>query len=162
MVAHVLRIQYLKDVQQEIKAPVFVVGLFRSGTTNLHRLLALDPALPSLLIWELAPPPPVSASTGADDLKRKRLALRDKIAEEAPAANEIGDWARFDIMHKVDTDLPEECQVSVGNIVPVAVVPFFYASIGRWKIYNYGLPTRTTRSYCRCWHTMTTLLVLTP
>lgn len=36
----------------EVREPVFVVGHPRSGTTQLHRLLALDPRFTSLRAWE--------------------------------------------------------------------------------------------------------------
>ena len=131
MVAYLKQIQYFKDVpaisEQRIRDPVFVVGLFRSGTTNLHRLLALDPAHRSPVLWELGSPPP--DSTDPVDMRRELQALRDKFAEDVRMAKTVGDWARFDIMHMVDTDLPEECQVAFGSIVPVTVGPFFYASV---------------------------------
>ena len=133
MVAYLKQIQYLKDVpvvlQQQIKAPVFVVGLFRSGTTNLHRLLALDPAHRSPLLWELGTPSPDTLSTNAADLIKDRKARRDKFEEGIRIGRSIGGWDRFDSMHKVDSDLPEECQVSFGSIVPNTLGPFFFASM---------------------------------
>lgn len=41
---------------QPVRAPVFVVGHPRSGTTFLHRLLALDPRFTAPLAWQLALP----------------------------------------------------------------------------------------------------------
>jgi hypothetical protein len=43
----------------KIEAPIFIVGLQRSGTTLLHRLLAADPGLRALISWEAANPVPV-------------------------------------------------------------------------------------------------------
>ncbi|PYJ13287.1 MAG: sulfotransferase, partial [Verrucomicrobia bacterium] len=44
---------------QEIRQPLFIVGLPRSGTTLLHNLLAADPEHRSPLMWEvMAPSPP--------------------------------------------------------------------------------------------------------
>ncbi len=68
-------------LSQEIKAPVFVVGLPRSGTTALSQFLAEDPAARSLLRWELlnAIPPPDPA--GPEDPRlaatRKAFEARD-------------------------------------------------------------------------------------
>lgn len=43
-------------LQQPIEAPVFVVGLPRSGTTALHRLLAVDTQFQGLPLWLAATP----------------------------------------------------------------------------------------------------------
>src|SRR6185436_6009397 len=42
----------------ELPPPVFVIGLPRSGTTFLHRLLAADPAARSIPYWESFDPLP--------------------------------------------------------------------------------------------------------
>jgi hypothetical protein len=43
----------------EIKNPIFIVGLQRSGTTLLHRLMAADPGLRALISWQAVAPAPV-------------------------------------------------------------------------------------------------------
>jgi hypothetical protein len=53
---------------QVIRAPVFVTGLPRTGTTALSNLLAADPAARSLRFWESQrPTPPPDAATYASD-----------------------------------------------------------------------------------------------
>jgi len=50
-------------VTRAVPAPIFVVGLPRTGTTALSHLLAQDPDTRSLRVWEAAdpaPPPDVS------------------------------------------------------------------------------------------------------
>ena len=42
----------------EIKAPIVIAGLPRTGTTHLHNLIACDPALRSLPYWESNQPVP--------------------------------------------------------------------------------------------------------
>ncbi|MFT4825809.1 MAG: hypothetical protein ACI9J0_003743 [Cryomorphaceae bacterium] len=49
-------------LDREIKAPVVVVGLARSGTTRLHRLLAADERFLHLKAWESVNPVPLPAS----------------------------------------------------------------------------------------------------
>jgi hypothetical protein len=44
--------------QKPVKQPVFILGLPRSGTTFLHRLLDLDPMLKAPQFWELMRPIP--------------------------------------------------------------------------------------------------------
>ncbi len=59
-----LRAEWLRDLHAEIdrtpvEAPVFIAGLQRTGTTVLHRLLSLDPALRPLPSWEALNPTPI-------------------------------------------------------------------------------------------------------
>lgn len=51
---------------REIKTPVVVVGLARSGTTRLHRLLAADSRFLHLKAWESVNPVPLPESFGAE------------------------------------------------------------------------------------------------
>src|SRR5262249_7868977 len=47
---------------REIRQPLFIVGLPRSGTSVLHRLLATDPEHRAPLMWEVrSPSPPTRA-----------------------------------------------------------------------------------------------------
>ena len=51
--------QLYPDVaRQEIREPLFIVGLPRSGTTLLHTLLAADPEHRAPLTWEVMTPSP--------------------------------------------------------------------------------------------------------
>src|SRR6266699_6065537 len=53
---------YPNIAHQEIREPLFIVGLPRSGTTLLHNLLAADPEHRSPLMWEvMSPSPPTVA-----------------------------------------------------------------------------------------------------
>lgn len=54
--------------RQAVPAPVFLVGLPRTGTTALSHLLAQDPATRSLRVWESAQPvpPPETATEHSD------------------------------------------------------------------------------------------------
>src|SRR5207249_10680985 len=55
---------YLNVARQEIREPLFIVVLPRSGTTLLHNLLAAEPEHRSHLIWEVMSP---SRPTLADE-----------------------------------------------------------------------------------------------
>jgi hypothetical protein len=85
-----------------VEAPVFVTGLGRSGTTLLHELLSLDPAVRSPRLWELmySVPPPEAVTYGTDPRIR---AADDEITvmdEMVPA---------FTGMHENRGFLPTEC-----------------------------------------------------
>lgn len=78
-------------------SPLIIMGLPRSGTTLLHRLLAEDPAHYAPRFWELARPLPQPGKP--DDRRRKaerELALRKRMTRD------------LDAKHFVTADTPEE------------------------------------------------------
>ncbi|MFD8019014.1 sulfotransferase family protein [Streptomyces lavendulae] len=85
-------------VEQE--PPVVLVGLPRTGSTLLHRLLALHPALRAPRLWELlAPVTPPGAGAGS------LLAAAER--HVADLARTAPDLAR---VHPTGADEPEECE----------------------------------------------------
>jgi len=85
--------------RQEIKAPLIIIGLPRSGTTILHSLLAQDPAARSPQCWEMKHPfPPPRAETYETD---PRISLTDAEIETFDP--------EFRAMHRMAATLPEEC-----------------------------------------------------
>ena len=91
------------EIQEEkITAPMFIVGLPRSGTSILFELLAQDPDVGVPLMWEaLQPcPPPEAASYDSDP----RIEVADRLFTQ---------WGRvapeFNSMHEMRGDIPSEC-----------------------------------------------------
>jgi hypothetical protein len=85
-----------------VDAPIFVVGISRSGTTALSHLLAADPDNRSLLAWEATDsvPPPVAATYHDDP--------RFVAAREAPDV--LGQLnPGFKAIHHDEPDEPVEC-----------------------------------------------------
>jgi hypothetical protein len=79
----------------EIRRPVFITGLPRTGTSILHELLACDPDNRVPLAWEVRRPcPPPKAATFANDprIEQCDTALRiwSEIVPEYPAIHELG------------------------------------------------------------------------
>jgi len=128
-----LRAQYLFDkhheiLERQVRPPLFITGLQRSGTTVLSRLIADDPAARSLASWEaLAPVPAKDAPTGALDRSRLRTA---KLAERtlrylAPD---------FFAVHPVRAQSPEE-EVMLLDLTftsTVAEATYHVPSFARW------------------------------
>jgi hypothetical protein len=85
--------------QQEIRAPLFIVGLPRSGTTLLHTLLAADPEHRAPLTWEIMTPSPPS-----NENKRQRI-------QRAQRNCNCLNWLAptFQHVHPVGAELPQEC-----------------------------------------------------
>lgn len=114
--------------EERIVAPVFIVGMSRSGTTALSHLLARDPANRTLLGWEAADPvPPPEPATWDTDPRY-----------EAAKANEFG--LLHDInpaitaMHHDPPDMPVECLVPMTqHFVSLSLaVQLPVASYARW------------------------------
>ena len=91
--------------RQEIREPLFIVGLPRSGTTLLHTLLAADPEHRVPLTWEVMTPSP---PTGDHEQRRIQRAIQ--------SCNYLN-WLAptFRHVHAVGAELPQEC---VGLMTP--------------------------------------------
>ncbi len=85
---------------ETIEAPIFIVGLPRSGTSILHELLARDPRLRAPLSWEAhSPCPPAGGEAEAACIER--------------AENVFTFWNRlvpaYATMHEMGARIPCEC-----------------------------------------------------
>ena len=89
------------------EAPLFIIGLPRTGTTALSNLLAADPQIRSLRLWESgAPVPPPESATQDDD---------PRIAETAAGLEAM--YAAFPKMRSMYFQTPTgptECQDLLG------------------------------------------------
>ena len=92
--------QFYPDItHQEIREPLFIVGLPRSGTSVLHRLLGADPEHRSPLMWEVRSPSPPTR----DDEKRR--------IQRATQSCNFFNWIvpTFRYVHTVGAEVPQEC-----------------------------------------------------
>jgi len=90
---------YPNITRQEIREPLFIVGLPRSGTSVLHRLLATDPEHRAPLMWEVrSPSPPTRAN------EKRRI-------QQATQSCNFFNWLAptFRYVHTVGADVPQEC-----------------------------------------------------
>jgi hypothetical protein len=85
--------------RQEIREPLFIVGLPRSGTSVLHRLLAADPEHRAPLMWEVRSPSP---PTRVDEKRR---------IQRATQSCNFFNWLvpTFRYVHTVGAEVPQEC-----------------------------------------------------
>lgn len=90
---------YPNIAREEIRTPLFIVGLPRSGTTVLHRLLAADPEHRSPLMWEVRSPSP---PTLVDEKRR---------IQRATQSCKFFNWLvpTFRYVHAVGPEVPQEC-----------------------------------------------------
>ncbi|MFT5767202.1 MAG: hypothetical protein ACI9DH_001023 [Halioglobus sp.] len=97
--------------EQDIAAPMFIIGLPRSGTSILFELLAQDPEVGVPLTWEaMFPCPPPQQSTYLSD---PRIEQAHQLSTQ---------WARvvpeFATMHEMGGSIPAECgHLMVGSFI---------------------------------------------
>ncbi len=102
------RAQHPAIAREEVRRPLVILGMPRSGSTFLHGLLARDPAYRVPLHWELRfPSPPPERETRATDPRIARAARHirwfHRLAPE------------FKKIHPVGAELPEECVVVLSH-----------------------------------------------
>jgi Sulfotransferase family len=90
---------YPEITRQEIREPLFIVGLPRSGTSVLHRLLGADSEHRSPLMWEVRSPSP---PTRYDEKRR---------IQRATQSCNFFNWLAptFRYAHTVGAEVPQEC-----------------------------------------------------
>jgi hypothetical protein len=109
-----------------IRSPVFVMGLPRTGTTFLHRLLSLDPAVRAPITWELlAPVPEPNGSSSQEEHENDRAKRAKYIKKLLATRKSMGDYA-LERIHEVGWDLPEECLLGLTDELPVHL-QFFHS-----------------------------------
>ena len=96
------RKQHPEIEKEEIVAPLFIVGLPRTGTTILHALLEQDPTSRSPLSWEVQfPVPPATPETWDND---------PRIAEDQKVLDQLFQLVPgFAAMHPMGATMPQEC-----------------------------------------------------
>jgi sulfotransferase family protein len=87
--------------QLEIESPLFIVGLQRTGTTLLHRLLASDPGFRYLASWEAINPAPFPQKKDSGSDPRIRMAEIAQLSLKYLAPD-------FFAIHPIDARGPEE------------------------------------------------------
>jgi hypothetical protein len=120
MVRRLKMVEYLKKhpevLRVPVREPVFVVGLPRTGTTFLHRLLSLDPAVRSPYLWELLAFVPTK--DGERDMAADNQKRANGIRKLLQLRRDMGDTA-IDHIHETSADLPEECIWAMSDELPL-------------------------------------------
>jgi hypothetical protein len=116
-------VRYSEIAREEVRTPLIIVGMPRTGTTILHELMALDPNNRCPLFWEVeAPFPPPETRTYDIDPRIDRSAGHIKLSHYLMPGVEG--------MHRMGAQLPQEC---------VSITADVFASM----LYNtiYRIPT---------------------
>ena len=88
--------------RERVRAPIFIVGLPRTGTTFLHNILAQDTSLRAPLHYEAVDPVPAAAERSCGARKAKAKKDLDAFLRLAPG---------FRAFHEISADAAEECVV---------------------------------------------------
>jgi hypothetical protein len=130
---------YPSIVRQEIREPLFIVGLPRSGTTLLHTLLALDPEHRVPLTWEVMTPSPPTRHN-----EKRRI-------QRAISSCNCFNWLAptFHHVHPVGAELPQEC---VSLMAPTFMSDQFDAMyyVPSYRSWFFRQDLRPAYEYHRC------------
>ena len=144
------RRQHPEIERQEITRPVFIVGINRTGTTYLHRLMSRDKRFWSLRLYELAEPALwtgeyATVAGSPDDPRRKRM----QGMLEASGILKVVEG-----VHRFDVDEPEEDFpiFRMAFSAWVSTARFHIPEYGRWLAANgsgnaYAFHRRTVQHF---------------
>lgn len=110
--------KYCENGNNPVRRPIFVLGLPRTGTSYLHKLLAMDPNARAPYAWELVDPVPRIPDDPEKD-KAKRIKFlqtnMDNLNKVAPQILQS---------HELCATNPEECIAAMANDVPILFETF--------------------------------------
>ena len=144
------RRRYPEIAEQDVKRPVFIVGINRTGTTFLHRLMSRDPRVWTLRGYEYVEP--ILAGGDYANLADSADDPRRAFAEELLNASGILDM--FKGVHHFDVNEPEEDLglLRMGFSAWGATVWFHIPDFARWlarrdMLESYALHHRAMQNY---------------
>lgn len=137
------------DLLQPARPPIFIVGMHRTGTTLLHKLMACDPAARPLLFWESAYPlmGPVMKPDHRSAAVRRLCGIRT-----AETTKRLAPYLAS--IHDADPTGPEECHwLTMASLVTRAF-PM------QWRVggYDAWLDARRERDWERAYAEYLSLL----
>ncbi|WP_420715847.1 sulfotransferase family protein [Mycobacterium sp. 663a-19] len=111
----------------ELRAPVVIAGLPRTGTTHLHNLLAAAPTFRTMPYWESNEPFPLPAEDGEEpDPRRARMDVAVGVINTV--------MPHFALMHEMTTDhVHEEIQLLANDFSTMLFETL--ADVPRWRDY---------------------------
>lgn len=92
-------------VETKLPTPIFVLGLFRSGTTVLHRLLGEDPENRTLPHWESFDPAPCRGGPAQTQRRLGRTLMLAKLVSP-----------HIEAIHPMDAYQTDECRGMFTNV----------------------------------------------
>ncbi|BBY23457.1 sulfotransferase family protein [Mycobacterium stomatepiae] len=111
----------------ELRSPIVIAGLPRTGTTHLHNLLAAPPTFRTMPYWESNEPFPLPNEIGVEpDPRRTRMDVAVGVVNLV--------MPHFPLMHEMTTDhVHEEIQLLANDISTMLFETL--AEVPRWRDY---------------------------
>ncbi len=111
----------------ELRPPVVIAGLPRTGTTHLHNLLAAAPTFRTMPYWESNEPFPLAQEAGIKpDPRRTRMDVAVTVVNTV--------MPHFALMHEMTTDhVHEEIQLLANDVSTMLFETL--ADVPRWRDY---------------------------
>lgn len=116
-------------LEEQIRAPIIIAGLPRSGTTHMLNLISADERLRHLPYWESLEPVPHADEKGAPRAKDPR---RTRCTEELVMQNAIMPY--FKNMHEMTADHTHE-EIQLACMDFSCMLFENYAVVPRWRDY---------------------------
>jgi len=113
-------------VDEPVEQPLFVMGMPRSGTTFLHRLLTADRANRAPRVWEPIHPYPALNASGQQDRRQRRVSRQLRMFGVLSP--------EFKSMHPIDAAAPQECsEITAHTFASLRFdTTYFIPSYRRW------------------------------
>lgn len=142
--------------KQEIKAPVFIVGNPRSGTTFLHRLLARDDEnFTWMQTWEILLAPSITQRKVVEALRGLDRRLGSPVSRWISAQQQR--WQRENTLHKVTLQAPEEdayLLLHIWSTIMVWLYSGLLDGLDTWARFDTAMPEKEKRRvmafYVKC------------
>ncbi|CAM2755814.1 sulfotransferase family protein [Mycobacterium intermedium] len=111
----------------ELRAPLVIAGLPRTGTTHLHNLLAAAPTFRTMPYWESVEPFPLPSEVGVEpDPRRARMDVAVSVINTV--------MPHFALMHEMTTDhVHEEIQLLANDFSTMYFETL--ADVPQWRDY---------------------------
>jgi hypothetical protein len=119
----------------EVKAPIIICGLPRTGTTHLHNLLSADPALRSLPYWESVQP--VVQEGAADERVTATAAALEVVNTALPYFKRMHEMTPDEVHEEINLLAMDVSSMFFETMAPMPTWRDYYRSTDQTPAYEY-------------------------
>ena len=119
----------------EVRAPIIICGLPRTGTTHLHNLLSADPALRSLPYWESVQP--VLPEGAPDERVANTQAALDVVNASLPYFERMHEMTPHEVHEEINLLAMDVSSMFFETMAPMPTWRDYYRSTDQTFAYEY-------------------------
>jgi hypothetical protein len=134
MINRVLR-RHPEIDELEVRAPIVICGLPRTGTTHLHNLLSADPALRSLPYWESVQP--VVADGAPDERVAATAAALEVVNTALPYFKRMHEMTPDEVHEEINLLAMDVSSMFFETMAPMPTWRDYYRSTDQTPAYEY-------------------------